>query len=62
MRLVESSNTEVSGSSEVPRFVDKLFLGSPAAVYLLKHYVNLFQLDSKYKQKLVKMNNFWKIP
>ena len=35
--LVESSNTEVSGASEVPQSRGKLFLGSPAAVFLLKN-------------------------
>ena len=37
MCLVESSNTDVSGASEVPQSRKKnIFLGSPAAVFLLK--------------------------
>ena len=38
MRLVESSNTEVSDASEVPQSHGKLiFLGSPAAVFFLEN-------------------------
>ena len=38
MRLVESSNTEVSGASEVLQSRGKLmFEGSQAAVFLLKN-------------------------
>ena len=37
MCIVESSDTEVSGASEVSQSRGKLFLGSPAAVFLLKH-------------------------
>ena len=38
MRLVETSNTDVSGASEVPQSRGKLFLlGSPAAVFWLKN-------------------------
>ena len=36
MRLVESSNTEVSDASEVSQSHGKLFLGIPVAVFLLK--------------------------
>ena len=37
MRLVESSNTEVSGASEVPQSRGKLiFFRSPAAVFCSK--------------------------
>ena len=39
MHLVESSNTVVSGVSEVPQSRGKLFFfGSPAAVFLLKNF------------------------
>ena len=38
MRLVESSNTEVSGASKVPQSRGKLlFFGSQAAVFLLEN-------------------------
>ena len=36
MRLVEISNMEVSGASEVLQSRGKLFLGSPAAVVCMK--------------------------
>ena len=37
MRLVKSSNTEVPSASEVPQSPGKMFLGSPAAIFLLKN-------------------------
>ena len=51
MCLVENSSTEVTGSSEVPRFVGKIFLGSSAAVFLLKNCVGRCQSeqDTKYE-------------
>ena len=44
MCFVERSNTEVSGTSEVPQSRGKLFLGSPAAVFLLDMRVDRRQL------------------
>ena len=38
MRLVESSNMDISGASEVPQSRGKtILLGSPAAVFLLEN-------------------------
>ena len=54
MRLVETSNTtEVSGASEVPQSCGKLiFLGRPAAVFLLENRSRLPKIV------LIKINQY----
>ena len=48
MRLVASSNMDISGASEVPRSRGKLFFfGSPAAVFLLKNRSRPISIDLK---------------
>ena len=45
MRLVKSSNTEVSGASKVPKSRGKYFFGSSAAVCLLQNHSRLILID-----------------
>ena len=57
MRLVKNSNKEISGAFKVPQSHGNYFLGSPAAVFLLKNCADRCQSDAnrnnKYKKNYI---------
>ena len=61
MRLIESSHTEVSGTSDVPWFDDKLIILEAQLLCICSKIVSIdIDRNTKYKQKTVQTDDFSK--